>query len=187
MAVATFDALEARGRYVQRLSRTADVCHTRVRMKTLCIIAVTTLALLSACSKNSPEPERAKAAAAPETLPTEPASGDVVRAEITAGGIAAEYAAHFESNQLTRIVEQRSTTGGIVTGEYQFKGARLIQYTGAKLSASDPIDLHFDMQGVLQPGQGATATEEELREIRGRSQLLRNHALAQRSTRTHAR
>ena len=156
-------------------------------MKTLWIVPVITLALLSACSKDSPEPGSAKPSAAAETLPPEPASGDVVRAEIAAGGIATEYAAHFESNQLTRIVEQRSTTRGIVTGDYQFKGARLIQYTGAKLGSTEHLDLHFDMQGVLQPGQGPAATEEELRGIRGRSQLLRNHALAQRSTRTHAR
>jgi hypothetical protein len=96
-----------------------------------------------------------------------------------------EYAAHFESGQLVRITEDRQADAVAHAGEYTFKGARLIAYRGAALSASSAVDLQFDMQGMLQSGQGPDVTQEDISAIRGRAQLLRSHALAQRATRTH--
>ena len=189
VAVATCSRTSRFIGYVQRVSRTHDASTTHdLSMKRKKVIAATVaLALLAACSKQ-PQPESAPTPSSTTESASElPApSADVLRAEITAAGVPAEYAAHFSAQQLTRIVENRQTTSGTTTGEYEFQGARLIRYRGAALNRTSQLDLRFDMQGVLQPGEGSQASDEDLKAIRSRAQLLRNHALAQRTTRTHA-
>ncbi|HKS58159.1 MAG TPA: hypothetical protein VJS12_22880, partial [Steroidobacteraceae bacterium] len=83
-----------------------------------------------------------------------------------------------------RIVEQRADSR---QGTYDFRGARLLHYSGSGLSTADPIELRFDLQGALtlsKAGAGAVPAEE-VSAIRERAQLLRSHALAQRSSRDH--
>ena len=142
---------------------------------------------LVGCSK-SPAPQshttgpQTPSTATPD-LPSE--STHVLRAKLTAAGIPTEYAAMFEANQLAQIVEHRRSGGEVLAGEYAFKGARLIEYRGARLTDAAPLDLQFDMQGILLSGQTPTVSEEDIRAIRNRAQLLRSHALAQRATRQH--
>jgi hypothetical protein len=79
--------------------------------------------------------------------------------QINAAGIAATYAATFADGEQLRIVEQRADSR---SGEYEFRGARLLHYSGA-----------------------GAAPAQEISAIRERAQLLRSHALAQQTTRDH--
>jgi hypothetical protein len=143
------------------------------------------IATSSACSDRAPTSVANEAPTTP-TKPSLDADPDALRAKLNAGGIPAEYSAHFDENELVRISEHRQAVGATaLAGEYTFKGARLINYRGAKLNDSKQLDLQFDMQGVLQSGQGPDVSDEEISVLRGRAQLLRSHALAQRATRTH--
>jgi hypothetical protein len=142
-------------------------------------------AMIAACSKshapeNHSEPTTTRSVA---SLPAETA--DILRAKLTAGGFRTDYAAYFAANELTRIVEQRRMENDVLGGEYDFKGARLLRYRGAKLTGDADLDLGFDMQGVLQSGAGPNVGDEDIRAVRNRAQLLRSHALAQRASRMH--
>ena len=141
------------------------------------------LLALGACSKEPPPPSTPLAAAIPHA---QDAAADVhtVSSRINAAGIAATYTATFGAEQQLRIAEQRTDSRN---GEYEFRGARLLHYSGSGLSSTDPIELRFDLQGVLtlsKAGAGAVPAEE-VSAIRERAQLLRSHALAQRTTRDH--
>jgi hypothetical protein len=155
----------------------------------LCVAAV-----LAGCSK---QPAPVAATPSPETAMTsmpalEPNSADVVHAKLNASGVAAEYSARFDGQTLVRIDERRQPqSGGPLEGEYSFQGARLLRYRGAALAhpeGAQPamLDLQFDMQGVLQSARTAELTDENIDAIRGRAQLLRSHALAQRAARQHS-
>lgn len=147
------------------------------------------LLALSACSK---EPAPAASAAPPSAPlvaampPTHAAATNsrTVNSRIDATGVAATYEATFEEGERLRIVEQRADSRG---GEYEFRGARLLHYSGGGLSSPDAIDLSFDLRGALtlsKAGAGAVPAEE-VSAIRERAQLLRSHALAQQTTRDH--
>jgi hypothetical protein len=145
------------------------------------------LLALGACSKQ-PEPAAqtpstplvtaaAQAPQAPPVLPT-------VSSHINAEGMAANYQATFGANEQLRISEQRTDSR---TGEYEFRGARLLHYSGSGLTSAAPIELGFDLQGALtlsKAGAGP-APAQEVSAIRERAQLLRSHALAQKTTRDH--
>ncbi|HVF15564.1 MAG TPA: hypothetical protein VNA21_01595, partial [Steroidobacteraceae bacterium] len=126
----------------------------------------------------------------PSALPTTslpPADANVTRAKLNASGVAAEYAARFDSEKLVSITEERQPqTGSTLTGQYTYQGARLLRYQGAKVTEPAQLDLQFDLQGGLQSGRGANIDDEEIAAIRNRAQLLRSHALAQRATRHHS-
>jgi hypothetical protein len=157
---------------------------TPLAMRTLYLMVAMTM---TSCSNEStPQPASTAPAASP-TVAEDANHGDVVRAKLTAGQIPTEYAAHFAAQQLTRIVETRHIGGTTLGGEYAFQGARLLHYRGAKLDDAASLDLQFDMQGALQSGQGPNISDEDIRAIRNRAQLLRSHALAQRATRDHSR
>ena len=117
-------------------------------------------------------------------------SDDAVKAEAALAGVPTQYAAHFDSGQLKHIDEARKSAGaGSQTGEYIFYGARLMQYRGAALSDNSTIELNFDMQGGLTSANtsaGKSVSDQEIRAIRNRAQLLRSAALARRSTQAHA-
>ena len=94
----------------------------------------------------------------------------------------------------SRLVERRESSGGQVAGEYVYTGARLIQYTGSTLpSDSQPlsnVQLKFDLQGQLTSSVNLDQADhpvpnEQIGALRTRAQLLRSHALAQRSTSQH--
>jgi hypothetical protein len=147
------------------------------------------LLALGACSKEpAPAPHAPLVAAAPQAHDatadaTAPVS-ETLTSAITAAGVAATYEATFAAGQLLRIAEQRPDAR---SGEYEFRGARLLHYSGSGLSTADPVELRFDLQGVLtlsKAGAGAVPAEQ-VSAIRERAQLLRSHALAQKTTRDH--
>lgn len=144
-------------------------------------VAMFLLAALSGCSKSPPPTQTLTSAAAP--LPA--ASDQVLRAQIDAAGIATDYAALFESDRLVKIVEHRRAGASILAGEYEFSDARLTRYRGAKPRDEAAIDLQFDLQGTLAARDGADVSDDEIRELRNRAQLLRSHALARRATKLH--
>jgi hypothetical protein len=150
------------------------------------LLTVTLVVALAACSDGStPQSAAARVTSrtAPSPLEAEPGA---LHAKLNVGGIPAEYVAHFEASQLARIDEQRQAPNSApLRSEYTFKGARLLSYRGAKLSDVAQLDLQFDMQGVLQSGQGPNVSDEEIAAIRNRAQLLRSHALGQRATKMH--
>jgi len=65
--------------------------------------------------------------------------------------------------------------------------ARLLHYSGSGLSSAEPIELRFNLQGALELAKSGNGTvpPEEISAIRERAQLLRSHALAQKSTQDH--
>ena len=143
------------------------------------------LLVLGACSKEAPAPaaETPLVAAAPQTQKPF-AAAETISSHVNAAGIVATYDATFAAEQQVRIVEQRADSR---KGTYDFRGARLLHYSGSGLSSADPIELRFDLQGALtlsKAGAGAVPAEE-VSAIRERAQLLRSHALAQRSSRDH--
>jgi hypothetical protein len=141
------------------------------------------LLALGACSK---EPAASQTTPLAPPVPTQaaPADAPTVNGRANLAGIAATYAATFEADERVRIAEQRA---GSRNGEYEFRGARLLHYSGAGLSSAEPIELRFDLQGALQLAKAGSATvpPEEISAIRERAQLLRSHALAQKSDRSH--
>jgi hypothetical protein len=107
-----------------------------------------------------------------------------VSGHINAAGIEATYAATFGADEHLRIAEQRAQSRN---GEYEFRGARLLHYSGSGLTSAGPIELGFSLNGALtlsKAGAGAVPADE-LSAIRERAQLLRSHALAQQSSRDH--
>jgi hypothetical protein len=103
---------------------------------------------------------------------------------INAAGIAATYQATFGAQEQLRIAERRPDSRN---GEYEFRGARLLHYSGSGLSSAEPIELGFDLQGAMtlsKAGSGPVPPAE-VSEIRERAQLLRSHALAQKTSRDH--
>ena len=144
------------------------------------------LLALGACSKEAPTPPppNTPLVAAPAPAPEPAAHADTVSSHINAAGIAATYEATFGAQEQLRIAEQRPDSRN---GDYQFRGARLLHYSGSGLSSAQPIELGFDLQGALtlsQAGSGAVPAEE-VSAIRERAQLLRSHALAQKTSRDH--
>jgi hypothetical protein len=136
------------------------------------------LLALGACSQESPAPPTEPLVAATPQSHDTPANARTVSSHINAAGIAATYAATFGAEQHVRIAEHRADSRN---GEYEFRGARLLRYSGSGLSSADPIELRFDLQGALtlsKAGTGAVPAEE-VSAIRERAQLLRSHALAQ--------
>lgn len=146
---------------------------------------VVAAASLASCSKAPAPGERSESEAARSIAALPAESADVLRAKLTAGDIPTEYAAHFAANQLTRIIEHRRVGDALLDGDYEFKGARLLHYRGTKLTDAGALELHFDMQGVLQAGAAAGVSDEDVRAVRDRAQLLRSHALARRASRMH--
>lgn len=146
------------------------------------------LLALSACSKE-PEPAASTAPPSAPLVAAMPSAHDAsnsrtVSSHIDATGVAATYEATFEAGERLRIAEQRADSR---SGEYEFRGARLLHYSGGGLSSQDAIELGFDLRGVLtlsKAGAGPVPTEE-VSAIRERAQLLRSHALAQQTTRDH--
>ena len=144
------------------------------------------LLALGACSKEpapTPTPSTPLVAAVPD--PQEPkAVAATLASHIKTAGLAASYRATFEDNERVRIAEQRADSRN---GLYEFRGARLLHYSGEGLSSTNAIELEFDLNGALKSSKSGAGTvpAEEVSAIRERAQLLRSHALAQKTTRDH--
>ena len=154
------------------------------------LICATTAFLFAACSDRQagPAPSATNEATQSAPTPEEDTSQDVIKAALPMGNVAATYRASFEAGQLKRIAEERKPQGAAaLRGNYVFYGARLIEYSGAALQSDATLELHFDMQGGLMSAAGSAGKpdEAELSAIRNRAQLLRSHALARKSTRSH--
>ena len=142
------------------------------------------LLALGACSKEPEAPPSAPLVAAIPDAQDTAADAHTVSSRINATGIEATYEATFEEGERLRIAEQRADSR---SGDYEFRGARLLHYSGGALSSPEAIELRFDLQGALtfsKVGAGAVSAEE-ISAIRERAQLLRSHALAQKTTRDH--
>ncbi len=149
------------------------------------------LLALGACSKEtptSPSPSTPLVTApAPASQPPGPSDigpAETLSSHINAMGIAATYAATFGAQEQLRIAERRANSRN---GAYEFRGARLLHYSGSGLSSAEPIELRFDLQGALtlsKAGSGPVPPAE-ISAIRERAQLLRSHALAQKTSRDH--
>jgi hypothetical protein len=141
------------------------------------------LLALGACSKQPTPPPSAPLVTAPAEAAT-PAAALKVSSHLNAAGIAATYDATFEQGEQMRIAEQRADSRN---GEYEFRGARLLRYSGNGLSIAEPIELRFGLQGALELAKSGSGTvpPEEISAIRERAQLLRSHALAQKSNHSH--
>ena len=142
------------------------------------------LLALGACSKEAAPPQVAPLASAVAPTKASSTNARTVSSRVTAAGIAAKYDATFEQGEQLRIAEQRADSRN---GEYEFRGARLLHYSGAGLSSAEPIELRFNIQGALELAKSASGTvpPEEISAIRERAQLLRSHALAQKTNHNH--
>jgi hypothetical protein len=142
------------------------------------------LLALGACSKEPAHTPSVPLAAAIPQAHDAHASSRTVSSHIDAIGVAATYQATFQEGERLHIAEQRADSR---SGEYEFRGARLLHYSGAALSSAAAIELGFDLQGglTLAKAGAGTVAAEEISAIRERAQLLRSHALAQQTTRDH--
>jgi hypothetical protein len=144
---------------------------------------------LVGCTEGASERDRDSVSNAPlvtAPAPTQDAPAQRIRTD--AGGIAATYIPHYENGSLVRITEERQTGSANHEGEYEFHGARLVRYKGAGLHDRGHVKLEFSVQGALIESRGTSgsATHDEVEAVRGRANLLRSHALAQRATQSHA-
>jgi hypothetical protein len=140
------------------------------------------LLALGACSKEPAPPQVTPLA--PAVTQENEATALTLGASVNAAGIEATYEATFEQGEQVRIAEQRADSR---KGEYEFRGARLLHYSGNGVSIPDAIELRFNLQGALELAKSASGTvpAEEISRIRERAQLLRSHALAQRAKQEH--
>ena len=147
------------------------------------------LLALGACSKQpEPAPSTPLVAAAPQMNQTRAnetrAVEQTLEAHIEAAGLAANYRATFENDARLHIAEQRADSRN---GTYEFRGARLLRYSGDGLWSTTAIELQFDLNGTLTSSKAGAGEvpAEEISALRERAQLLRSHALTHRSTRDH--
>ena len=141
------------------------------------------LLALGACSKE-PLPQSTPLAPAVAPAKTATANAPTLSGHLNAAGIAARYDATFADAEQLRIVEQRADSR---TGEYEFRGARPLHYSGGGLSSAEPIELRFNLQGAVELAKSSAGVvaPEEISAIRERAQLLRSHALAQKTNHNH--
>jgi hypothetical protein len=142
------------------------------------------LLALGACSKEPAPPQSTPLTPAITPTKTATSNAHALSAHINAAGVAAKYDATFGDGEHLRIVEQRADSR---SGEYEFRGARLLHYSGSGLSSAEPIELRFNLQGALELAQSGagTVSPQEISAIRERAQLLRSHAVAQKTSHDH--
>ena len=138
------------------------------------------LLALGACSKEPAPPQSTPLAPAIAPTKAATAAAPALSSQVNAAGISAKYDATFEDGERLRIVEQRADSR---SGEYEFRGARLLRYSGSGLSSARAIELRFSLEGALELAKSGAGTvpPEEISAIRERAQLLRSHALAQKT------
>ena len=150
-------------------------------------VALLAISIAAGCSKQQPQdaapaqPLVTPSAATANAQPTQAVTGSVA-----AAGIPTTYRANFASDQLESIEETRNA-GSTTTGRYEFRGARLLKYSGAALQGTARIDIELSLQGavIAARSDSGEVSAEEISAIRTRAQLLRSHALAQRSVYSH--
>ena len=149
------------------------------------IAAITAAMALAAasCSKQQPAAPTAQT----PLVQQDPAllGATEVRGKTNAGGIETSYRAYFHDGDLERISEARG--GNSDAANYEFYGARLTKYRGVGLTSAANVELELDLQGkVVRARSGSSdASADEIAAIRSRAQLLRSHALTQRTVHEH--
>jgi hypothetical protein len=146
------------------------------------------LVFVVGCSEEASERPRQSADNPPlvtAPAPSEHAATAPIHTE--AGGIPATYVPYYQDGSLARIAEERQASGETHPGQYEFHGARLTRYSGTSLQGQGPVELEFNLQGALIASRGASGSvsDDEVAAVRSRANLLRSHALAQKTTRTH--
>ncbi|MBL8268247.1 hypothetical protein [Steroidobacter sp.] len=148
------------------------------------ILAVAAVLLAAACSK---EPPSAPSAPLVEQHAADPVqnSAEEFRSSFAPGGIEANYRANFAEGHIQSLEETRKQTSQ--TGTYEFKGARLLKYSGAALDSNDTLELEFDLQGKVLVAKAGDkeASQEQIIAIRDRAHSLRSHAVAQHDVKGH--
>jgi hypothetical protein len=152
------------------------------------IAVVLAVALAAGCSKSPDSAQHAQDAplvAAPAAPAITPQS-QILRGELTTADTHVSYDAIFKDGHLSHVLETRGTQDPAHQGDYEFYGARLLHYKGGTLSDGTIIELEFNMQGALTSTHAPRGvTTEEVAAVRTRAELLRNHALAEESVRSH--
>jgi hypothetical protein len=192
----TFEPLRALVARPQQCSNDAQVSANRNSSRVVNLMFSTCRSLqtglillaLGACSKEPAPPAQTPSTPLVAVAPQAPQTQAVVEtleAHIKTAGATANYRATFQDNERVRIAEQRA--GGSHNGLYEFRGARLLHYSGDGLWTTTKIELEFDLNGALKSAKAdvGTVPAEEISALRERAQLLRSHALAHRSTRDH--
>ena len=154
------------------------------------LFSIALLVLLASCSREEPSAARPPITPAidPAQKPQLTDKRRILSAEFDAAGVAASYDAHFTDGRVTRITEKRARPpAGFASGEYEYRGARLVRYAGAPMAGDGALGLELDMQGRVVEARidGRPALPEEISAIRSRAQLLRSHALALSAARAH--
>src|SRR5690349_6839884 len=85
------------------------------------------LLALGACSKEPAQPQSTPLAPAIAPAKTATANASTLSGQLNAAGVAAKYEATFADGEQLRINEQHADSR---TGEYEFRGARLLHYSG---------------------------------------------------------
>jgi YD repeat-containing protein len=161
------------------------------------LASVTSIAVaLTACSERGQS--SSSAATHTDEGPNDPsiqvASLQKLSSSVTAAGVPTRYDAYFDGQQLKVIVESRQGAAAAEHGEYQYLGARLLEYAGGALASTTEtagdIELKFDTQGRLLSARdredpSRTIEQAQIDGLRARAELLRSHALAQRSVSAH--
>jgi hypothetical protein len=100
------------------------------RQSSIFCLLLSALAAMGCSEKPAPAVQSAT-----DAVPSEPttsslpqADANVTRAKLNASGVAAEYAAHFDSEKLVSIDEERQPQpGSTLSGQYTYQGARLLR------------------------------------------------------------
>lgn len=181
----------------QRLSQTRDSMHAPSHV--LWAGAALLFLTLAACSERDQSPPPAQKQTPSASAPLKPsinvASMQKVSSKLTTAGMATRYDAYFDGQQLKAIVEERQAPSQSAQGEYLYMGARLMQYVGGPLPDvaghdAETIEMKLDLQGrllsVRDREDPARAIEPaQVDALRARAELLRSHALTQRSISAH--
>jgi hypothetical protein len=187
--------------YVERLSPRADdprACFHRRDLQRIepvmpndirtsphrCVAIAASMLAAASCSKQQPDQPTAPTPLVQQDVYI-PQGAQEIRGKLHAGGINTTYRSFFHEGSLELIIEARdNNTGG---GAYEFMGARLTKYRGAGLTSPANVELDLDLAGkIVRARAGSSdASADEIAAIRNRAQLLRSHALTQRTVHEH--
>ena len=140
------------------------------------------LLALGACSKEPAPPQIAPLAPAVDACARVICERAKVSATSTQRESQRRTTRHSRKAERLRIAEQRADSRN---GEYEFRGARLLHYSGSGLSsrgAESSCASICRARWSWRSRRSGTVPPEEISAIRERAQLLRSHALAQKTT-----
>jgi hypothetical protein len=151
-----------------------------------CIALVAATLTAVSCSKQQPQQPLTPTPLVQQDMAI-PQGAEEIRSKLDAGGVTATYRAFFHEGELKLIIETRGDNPPAGSAAYELYGARLTKYRGPGLTSDANVELELDLKGkIVSARAGSTAASpEEIAAIRNRAQLLRSHALTQRTVRSH--